>query len=102
VEELGEEAMHQRLVQFREDLAAADDGVHVLHRWREGDGALPEVIGQVGHAILFTTLSTALSFSVLLALNHNGFFGLAVLAMLGVGGCFLASIASTEISLSVG
>lgn len=76
-----------------------DDGVHVLHRWREADGDLPQVIGQVGHAILFTTLSTALSFSVLLALNHNGFFGLAVLAMLGVGGCFLTSIALLPILL---
>ena len=69
-----------------------DDGVHILHRYREGGRDMPAAIAQVGQAILFTTLSTAASFAVLLGLNHNGFRGLAILVIVGVFACFLSSI----------
>ena len=53
---------------------------------------MPAAIAQVGQAILFTTVSTAASFAVLLGLNHNGFRGLAILVIVGVFTCFLSSV----------
>ena len=69
-----------------------DDGVHILHRYLEGSRNLPGAIAHVGQAILFTTLSTAISFAVLLGLNHNGFRGLAILVISGVFACFISSV----------
>ncbi len=68
-----------------------DDGVHLLHGWREG-GDISRSVSQIGAGILFTSLSTALSFGVLLGLDHNGFEGLALLVIIGVGTCFVASM----------
>ena len=68
-----------------------DDGVHLLHGWREG-GDISRSASQIGAGIMFTSLSTALSFGVLLGLDHNGFEGLALLVIIGVATCFLASM----------
>ena len=68
-----------------------DDGVHLVHGWKEG-GDLAPTVSRVGAGILFTSISTSLSFGVLLGLDHNGFEGLALLVILGVGSCFLASV----------
>jgi len=69
-----------------------DDSVHILHRWSEGATDMASSIGSIGKALFFTSITTGLSFSILLGLNHNGFNGLAILVILGVTTCFLSSV----------
>jgi hypothetical protein len=72
-----------------------DDGVHILHRWEEGERAGEDVaraVAATGKAILFTSVTTALGFSILFLLNHRGLAGMAMLVLLGVGTCFITSI----------
>ncbi len=69
-----------------------DDGVHILHRWEEGGEDVSAAIAATGRAILFTSLTTSLGFSVLFLLNHRGLAGLASLVVLGVGTCFVTSV----------
>ena len=72
-----------------------DDGVHILHRWEEGerDGEdVARAVAATGKAILFTSVTTALGFSILFLLNHRGLAGMAMLVLLGVGTCFITSI----------
>ena len=68
-----------------------DDGVHILHRYKECGEVLPAV-SHTGRAILFTTITTMTSFAVLFFTNHNGLIGMAQLVGLGVGLCFFFSI----------
>ncbi len=69
-----------------------DDGVHILHRFDEGDQDIAAAVGATGKAILFTSVTTSLGFSILFLLNHRGLAGLAAMVLLGVGTCFVSSI----------
>jgi predicted RND superfamily exporter protein len=69
-----------------------DDGVHILHRYDEGDKDIATAVGATGKAILFTSVTTSLGFSILFLLNHRGLAGLAAMVLLGVTTCFVSSI----------
>jgi len=69
-----------------------DDGVHILHRWDEGGEDVAKAVAATGKAILFTSVTTSLGFSVLFLLNHAGLAGMATLVVLGVGTCFVTSV----------
>jgi hypothetical protein len=70
-----------------------DDGIHVMHRVREpGDQDLVERTSSVGGAILMTTVTTCASFSTLLFTDHAGLEGIAIVLILGLPLCLLASI----------
>ena len=72
-----------------------DDGVHILHRWEEGVRGGQDVtraVAATGKAILFTSVTTGLGFSILFLLNHRGLAGVAMLVLLGVGTCFVTSV----------
>ncbi|MBK9646503.1 MAG: MMPL family transporter, partial [Deltaproteobacteria bacterium] len=69
-----------------------DDGVHILHRWDEGAPDIAESVSSTGRAIFFTSFTTAIGFSILFLINHNGLSSLALLVNLGVMACFLSSI----------
>lgn len=69
-----------------------DDGVHILHRFDEGGDDPARAVAATGKAILFTSLTTALGFSILFLLNHRGLEGLATLVVVGVGTCFVTSV----------
>jgi predicted RND superfamily exporter protein len=69
-----------------------DDGVHILHRWDEGAPDIAESVSSTGRAIFFTSFTTAIGFSILFLINHNGLSSLALLVNLGVMACFLSSV----------
>lgn len=72
---------------------AIDDGVHLIHRFRETGGLdVRRAVAATGKAIFFTSLTTALSFGCLLLTNHTGLAGLGLLVSLGVAACFVTSI----------
>lgn len=70
-----------------------DDGVHVVHRMAEpGANSAAVAAGSVGRAILMTTLTSCAGFSALLFSNHPGMEGVAVVLLVGLPVCLLASI----------
>jgi predicted exporter len=70
-----------------------DDGLHVVHRLREErEHSTPAATAAVGQAILLTTLTTVISVSTLLFTGHAGLEGMAVVLLLGLPLCLLASI----------
>ncbi|RME03487.1 MAG: hypothetical protein D6805_06300, partial [Planctomycetota bacterium] len=70
-----------------------DDGVHVIHRFREtAQKNVAKAIAQTGKSIFFTSLTTMASFGVLILTEHHGFIGMGVLITLGIGLCFIASV----------
>ena len=70
-----------------------DDGLHVVHRMRE-DEALPAdaAATSVGRAIVLTTATTCASVLGLLFSNHAGMEHLAIVFLVGLPLCLLASI----------
>ena len=70
-----------------------DDGIHVLHRMREDSGAPAEQSASaVGQAIVLTTLTTCASFGILLFANHAGLESMALVVLIGLPICLLASV----------
>ncbi|MDG2111454.1 MAG: MMPL family transporter [Actinomycetota bacterium] len=70
-----------------------DDGIHVLHRIRENpDGSPDKAAASVGQAIVLTTLTTCASFGVLLFSNHPGLESMALVCIVGLPLCLLASV----------
>jgi predicted RND superfamily exporter protein len=70
-----------------------DDGVHILHRWKnEGKGKLKTIFSSTGKAIFLTSLTTMLAFG---SLSLSSFPAWAMFGMplfIGVGTCFLTSV----------
>jgi predicted RND superfamily exporter protein len=70
-----------------------DDGVHILHRWRnEGKGKTRTIFSSTGKAIFLTSLTTMFAFG---SLGWSAFPAWAQFGMplfIGVGTCFLTSI----------
>ncbi len=70
-----------------------DDGVHIIHRMlEEPDRPMQEVVARVGEPILMTTLTTSGSVGLLVFTRHPGIESLAVVLLMGLTTCFLASI----------
>ncbi len=70
-----------------------DDGIHVAHRLKEKPEDSPAAAaGAVGRAILMTTATTCSSFLVLLFTNHAGLESMALVMLIGLPLCLLASI----------
>jgi len=70
-----------------------DDGIHVVHRILEDPGGDPaEAAASVGQAIVMTTLTTCTSFAVMLGADHPGLEGMALVMLIGLPACLLASV----------
>lgn len=72
-----------------------DDGVHVLHRFREQRGNSTSVklcFMSVGNAILLTSLTTMVGFGNVAFYRMRGMASFGQVLFLGVGACFLATI----------
>ena len=70
-----------------------DDGIHVMHRYREeGRGSIPKVIQLTGKAIFLTTATTCLAFSSLLFSAHPTMKSLASIPIIGLIICFFGAI----------
>jgi uncharacterized membrane protein YdfJ with MMPL/SSD domain len=70
-----------------------DDGIHVVHRLREGQGeSVVDATCSVGRAIVMTTATTCTSFATLLFTDHAGLEGMAIVLMVGLPLCLWASV----------
>ena len=70
------------------------NAVHILHRYREeGRGSLTLVLGTTGKAVAATTLTTMAGFSGLVLVRHPGLNSMGLLALIGLGSCFIAAVA---------
>lgn len=70
-----------------------DDGIHVVHRLREHPPLeIPDGVVSVGRAIVMTTATTCASLAALLFTNHAGLESLALVLLIGLPVCLLASI----------
>jgi predicted RND superfamily exporter protein len=62
-----------------------DDGIHILHRYKEeGRGSIPHVVQNTGKAVLLTTITTCLAFSSFTVAEHLGMRALGQVPVLGL------------------
>ncbi|MEE2789406.1 MAG: MMPL family transporter [Myxococcota bacterium] len=70
-----------------------DDGVHMMHRYRElGPGSAWYVVRSTGSAVLLTSVTTSIGFGSLLYANHYGLNSLGLLSMVGIGAALLTTL----------
>jgi len=69
-----------------------DDGIHLIHRYRQCNGDVRMAIRTSGKAITMTSLTTICAFGSLILAQYQALASLGSLAILGVGFCWLASI----------
>jgi len=70
-----------------------DDGIHVVHRIREHAGPAHEAAVSVGRAIVMTTLTTCTGTAAFLFTDHPGLESMALVLLVGLPMCLLASVA---------
>ena len=70
-----------------------DDGVHMMHRYRElGPGSARYVVRSTGSAVLLTSITTSIGFGSLLYANHYGLNSLGLLSVIGIGAALLTTL----------
>jgi len=70
-----------------------DDGIHILHRYKEeGSGSIPKVVQNTGKAVFLTTATTCLAFSSFLVASHPGMRPMGGTPVLGLTLAFVAAI----------
>ncbi len=70
-----------------------DNGIHIYHRYREaGPGSLRFVLQKTGGAIFLSSATTMIGFGALLIAFHKGLQSIGLLAVIGIGICFLTSV----------
>ena len=70
-----------------------DDGVHLIHRYRErGFGSIFQVWRSTGEHVAMTTITTMIGFSGLLLSFHPGLRSIGELAVVGIGATLLAAL----------
>jgi hypothetical protein len=70
-----------------------DDGIHVVHRFREDPDLLSALVsGSTAQAITLTSWTTMIGFGSLLLCRHQGIFSLGLLLTLGVGIAWVLSL----------
>ena len=70
-----------------------DDGVHMMHRYRElGPGSAWYVVRSTGSAVFLTSVTTSIGFGSLLYANHYGLNSLGLLSMVGIGAALLTTL----------
>ena len=78
-----------------------DDGIHLAHRIREQPGRpIGDIVESVGPAIAMTTATTCASVATLLLSRHPGIESLAVLLLVGLPACLLASLTALPAAAS--
>jgi predicted RND superfamily exporter protein len=79
-----------------------DNGIHILHRYKEeGRGSISRVVQNTGKAIFLTTATTCLAFSSFLIAEHPGMRSLGQVPILGLILCLIAAIIFLPAFISV-
>jgi hopanoid biosynthesis associated RND transporter like protein HpnN len=69
-----------------------DNGVHIVHRFRDNGGDARAAVLTSGRAIAVSSLTTMAGFACLLLSTHRGLISLGQLLVLGVGACLISSL----------
>jgi predicted RND superfamily exporter protein len=69
-----------------------DNGVHVLHDWRNRRRGRYQLAGPTGRGIAVSALTTVLGFGALMISSHRGMSGLGFVLALGVSTCMVAAL----------
>ncbi len=77
-----------------------DDGVHVVHDFREQRGSYL-MSGSTMNAIVLTSLTSMIGFGSMMLAAHRGLFSLGLVLVLGVGSCLFVSLIPLPALLSL-
>lgn len=69
-----------------------DDGVHILHHYKEGDRDLGRLFASVGRAIALTTMTTVFGFGSLMFSSYRGIATLGLTLAIGVTAAFVMTV----------
>ncbi len=70
-----------------------DDGIHIIHRYFEGDRRSVETtLRTTGKAIIMTSLTTMVSFGSLSFADYSGLSSMGIISLLGIGFCMVTSV----------
>ncbi len=70
-----------------------DDGIHIVHHWREeSTQSLTVVLRQIGRAIVLTSLTTTIGFGSLVSSHYPGLRSIGWVTGLGILSCLLAAL----------
>lgn len=69
-----------------------DDGVHILHHYKEGEKNIKKLFSTIGRAILLTTVTTVFGFGSLSFSSYRGIAGLGLVLAIGVSMALLFTI----------
>ena len=69
-----------------------DDGVHILHHYKEGEKDIKKLFSTIGRAILLTTVTTVFGFGSLSFSSYRGIAGLGLVLAIGVSMALIFTI----------
>ena len=69
-----------------------DDGVHVVHDFRQQAGKSYKTSSSTINAIIMTSLTTMTGFASLMLASHQGLFSVGLVMVIGVGSCLFVSL----------
>lgn len=69
-----------------------DDGVHILHHYKEGQRSIHKLFSSVGRAISLTTITTILGFGSLTFSSYRGMATLGLALVIGVACAFVMTV----------
>jgi len=69
-----------------------DDGVHILHHYKQGDRDIHHLFSSVGRAILLTTVTTVCGFGSLAFSSYRGIASLGIVLSIGVIYAFFMTV----------
>jgi predicted RND superfamily exporter protein len=76
-----------------------DDGVHILHHYKEGERNIKKLFSRIGRAILLTTVTTVFGFGSLSFSSYTGIAGTGVILAIGVSLALVFTILALPIFL---
>ena len=70
-----------------------DDGIHIVHRWRQDSKENPAmVLNRIGRAIVLTSLTTIIGFGSLVSSHYPGLRSIGWVTALGILTCLFAAL----------
>jgi predicted RND superfamily exporter protein len=78
-----------------------DDGIHITRRFLES-GRVDRVVATTGRSVLMTSLTTVCGFGSLAMADYHVLESMGLMAIVGVGACFLFSVITLPALLRLG
>jgi len=77
-----------------------DDGVHVIHDFREQRGNYQTSSSTI-NAIVLTSLTSMIGFGSMMVASHRGLYSVGMVLVIGVGSCLLVSLVMLPALLTI-